>query len=163
MKEHSDSKNNYSEDDIIKVLEFLHSKMCNVRLSYVKHALNTRYDTYVKRMNRVPRLTFVFLPYVIHAFGKYAFKAWYEKHAFNHPLKSLMLTYYSPCIKIVFSKRTFNAHFGKRMLYKTPVLLDVRKMCVNPLAAWWVICVLLPLAAQWVIYVPRYFLEFNDV
>ena len=33
---------------------------------------------------------------------KHAFNAWYEKHAFYNPLKSLMLTYYNRCIKIVF-------------------------------------------------------------
>ena len=63
-------------------------------------------------------------------FEKHAFNAWVEKPAFDHPLKSLMLTYYNPCIKIVFSKRKFNARSGKRMFYKTPVLhavLDVRK------------------------------------
>ena len=27
--------------------EFLHSKMCSVRLLYVKHALNVRFKTYV--------------------------------------------------------------------------------------------------------------------
>ena len=36
--------------------EFLsvHSKKCNVRLPYVKHALNVCYKTYVKRMDRAP-------------------------------------------------------------------------------------------------------------
>ena len=33
---------------------YIHSKMCNVRLPYVKHALNVRYKTYVKRMDRAP-------------------------------------------------------------------------------------------------------------
>ena len=32
----------------------LHSKKCNVRLLYVKHALNVRFETYVKRMDRAP-------------------------------------------------------------------------------------------------------------
>ena len=67
-------------------------------------------------------------------FEKHAFNAWYEKHAFYHPLKSLMLTYNNQCIKQFFSKLTFNARSGKRMFYKTPVLhmlLDVRKTCVN--------------------------------
>ena len=44
-----------------------------------------------------------------------------------------MLTYYNPCIKIIFSKRTFNARSGKRLFNKTHVLrtlLDVRKACV---------------------------------
>ena len=35
-------------------------------------------------------------------YEKHAFNAWVEKHAFYHPLKSLMLTYYNPSIKIVF-------------------------------------------------------------
>ena len=67
-------------------------------------------------------------------FEKHAFNALVEKPAFNHPLKSFMLTYYNPCIKIVFLERTFNARSGKRMFYKTPVLrtlLDVRNTCVN--------------------------------
>ena len=62
------------------------------------------------------------------------FNAWYEKHAFYHPLKSLMLTYYNPYIKIGFLKRTFFARSGKRMFNKTHVLrmlLHVRKTCVN--------------------------------
>ena len=47
-----------------------------------------------------------------------------------------MLTYYNTCIKIVFffSKRTFNAHSGKRMFNKMSVLstlIGVRKKCVN--------------------------------
>ena len=32
----------------------IHSKKCNVCLPYVKHALNVRYKTYVKRMDRAP-------------------------------------------------------------------------------------------------------------
>ena len=69
-------------------------------------------------------------------FEKHAFNAWYEKHAFYHPLSSLMLTYYNPCIKWFLSKRTFNARSGKRMFYKMHVLrtlLDVRitRTCVN--------------------------------
>ena len=32
----------------------VYSKMCNVRLLSVKHALNVRFETYVKRMDRVP-------------------------------------------------------------------------------------------------------------
>ena len=31
---------------------YVHSKMRNVRLPYEKHALNARYKTYVKRMDR---------------------------------------------------------------------------------------------------------------
>ena len=69
-------------------------------------------------------------------FEKHTFNAWYEKHAFFHALKSLMLTYYNPYIthalKWFFSKHTFNARSGKRMFFKTPVLRmlpDVRKMC----------------------------------
>ena len=33
---------------------FIHSKKCNVRLPYVRYALNVRYKTYVKRMDRAP-------------------------------------------------------------------------------------------------------------
>ena len=32
----------------------VHSKKCNVRLPYVKHALNVRRKTYIKRMDRAP-------------------------------------------------------------------------------------------------------------
>ena len=35
-------------------------------------------------------------------FEKHAFNTGVEKPAFYHPLKSLMLTCYNPCIKIVF-------------------------------------------------------------
>ena len=55
----------------------------------------------------------------------------YEKHEFYRPLKSLMLTYYNLCIKIVFSR---NVRSGKRMFYKTPVLhtlFDARKTGVK--------------------------------
>ena len=41
-----------------------------------------------------------------------------------------MLTYYNPCVKIVFPENTFNASSGKRLFYKTPflrTLLYVRK------------------------------------
>ena len=34
--------------------DLIHSKKCNARLPYVKHALNVRYKTYVKRMDRAP-------------------------------------------------------------------------------------------------------------
>ena len=67
-------------------------------------------------------------------FEKHVFNAWVEKPAFYHPLKSLMLTYNNPCIKIVFSKHMFYACSVKRMFYKTPVLhtlLVIRKTCVN--------------------------------
>ena len=37
-----------------KNMKVLHSKKCNVCLPYVKHALNVRYKTYVKRMDRAP-------------------------------------------------------------------------------------------------------------
>ena len=30
-------------------------------------------------------------------FEKHMFNAWYEKHAFYHPLKSLIITYYNLC------------------------------------------------------------------
>ena len=68
-------------------------------------------------------------------FEKHAFNAWVEKPAFYHPLKSLMLTHYNPCIKIVFLENTFNARSVKRMFYKMPVLgtlLDIRKTCRLP-------------------------------
>ena len=32
----------------------IHSKKCNVRLPYIKHALNVRYKTYVNRIDRAP-------------------------------------------------------------------------------------------------------------
>ena len=67
-------------------------------------------------------------------FKKHAFNAWVEKPAFYHTLKSLMLTYYNPCIKIVFLERTSKARSGKCMFYKMPIirtLLDVRKTCIN--------------------------------
>ena len=32
----------------------MHSKMLNVRLPYVKHALNVCYKTYIKRMDLAP-------------------------------------------------------------------------------------------------------------
>ena len=44
-------------------------------------------------------------------FEKHAFNAWYEEHAFYHPLKSLMITYYNPCIKIVFLETYFKRTF----------------------------------------------------
>ena len=57
------------------------------------------------------RLTYVFYHTLYIHFEKHAFNAWYEEHAFYHPLKSLMLTYYNPYIKIVsletYIKRTF--------------------------------------------------------
>ena len=39
----------------------IHSKMCNIRLPYVKHAFNVRYKAYVKRMDRVPYVERMFL------------------------------------------------------------------------------------------------------
>ena len=44
----------------------LHSKKCNVRLPYVKHALTVRYKMYIKRIDGAPYI----LPHVIHAFWK---------------------------------------------------------------------------------------------
>ena len=38
----------------VKVRMYVHSKKWNVRLPYVKHALNVRYKTYVKRIDRAP-------------------------------------------------------------------------------------------------------------
>ena len=56
-------------------------------------------------------------------------------HEFYHPLNSLIVTNYNPCIKLVFLETyTFNARSGKRIFYKTPVLrtlLHVHKTCVN--------------------------------
>ena len=110
--------------------------MCNILLPYVKHALNVRYKIYVKRMDWAPYVLCMFFYHTLYMrFEKHAFHAWCEKHALYISLKSLMLTYYNPCIKIVFfSKRTFNACSSKCMFYKTPVLrtfLDIRKTCVN--------------------------------
>ena len=56
-------------------------------------------------------------------------------HAFYHPLISLILTNYNPCIELVFLETcTFNTRFSERIFYKTPVLrtlLDVHKTSVN--------------------------------
>ena len=56
-------------------------------------------------------------------------------HAFKHPLNSLILTNYNPCIELVFLETyTLNTRSGKRLFYKTPVLhtlLDVHKTSVN--------------------------------
>ena len=38
----------------------IHSKKCNVCFTYIKHALNVRYKTYIKRMNRVPYVKCMF-------------------------------------------------------------------------------------------------------
>ena len=44
-------------------------------------------------------------------------------HAFYHPLNSLILKNYNPCIELVFLETyTFNTRSGKRIFYKTPVL-----------------------------------------
>ena len=48
------------------------------------------------------RLTYVFYHTLYMRFEKHAFNAWVEKLSFYNPLKSLMLTYYNPCIKLVF-------------------------------------------------------------
>ena len=53
---------------------------------------------------RTIRLTYVFYHMLYLRFEKHALNAWYEKHAFYQSLKSLMLTFYNPCIKIVFLK-----------------------------------------------------------
>ena len=83
----------------------IHGKMCNVRLLCVKHALNVCYKTYVKRMDRAQYVCYVCFYHTLYMrFEKHALNAWYEKHAFYHPLKSLMLTYYILCNKIVFLK-----------------------------------------------------------
>ena len=39
---------------VIHEIRVVHSNKCNVRLPYVKHALNVRYKTYIKRMDRAP-------------------------------------------------------------------------------------------------------------
>ena len=54
-------------------------------------------------------------------FEKHVFNAWYEKHAFYHPLESLMLTYYIPCIKIVFLET-----YVKRMFWLMYILQNIR-------------------------------------
>ena len=45
---------NYEATSVTVRLSDLHSKKGKVRLPYVKHALNVRYKTYVKRMDRAP-------------------------------------------------------------------------------------------------------------
>ena len=49
-------------------------------------------------------LMYVFNHTLYMRFENHVFNAWYEKHVFYHPLESLMLTYYNPCIKKVFLK-----------------------------------------------------------
>ena len=41
---------------------------------------------------------------------KHELNTWYGKHAFYHPLKSLMLKHNNPCIKIVFFLETYVYH-----------------------------------------------------
>ena len=89
----------------MEILDYsgVQSKKCNVRLPYVKHALNVSYKTYVQTQgSSTIRLPFVFYRTLYMRFEKHAFNAWVEKPTFYHPLKSLMLTYYNPCIKIDF-------------------------------------------------------------
>ena len=87
----------------------IHSKKCNICLTYVKHALNVRYKTYVKRINRVTSVKCMFLYHTLYmCFEKRTFNAWNEKHSFYHPSISLILTHYNPYIKLVISKRMFN-------------------------------------------------------
>ena len=43
-----------SHEDNMEFYIFIHSKKWNVRLPYVKHALNVHYKTFVKRMDRAP-------------------------------------------------------------------------------------------------------------
>ena len=66
-------------------------------------------------------------------FEKHAFNARVEKPAFY--LEKRYAYILQPMhLNGFFSTRTLNAHSGKRMFYKTPVLrtlLDVRKTCVN--------------------------------
>ena len=58
----------------------------------------------IKPQRKFPAIRYVF--YCNHTlymcFDKHAFNAWYEKLAFYHPLKSLMLTYYNPYYRNVF-------------------------------------------------------------
>ena len=63
---------------------YIHSKMCNIR--WIEHHTFKVYFFHKLNMR----------------FEKHTFNAWVEKHAFYHPLKRLMLTYYNPCIEIVF-------------------------------------------------------------
>ena len=46
----------------------LHSKKCNIRLPYVKHALNVRYKHMLNAWIEHHTFNVCFLPYVIHAF-----------------------------------------------------------------------------------------------
>ena len=80
----------------------LHSKKCNIRLPYVKHALNVRYKRYVKLWIEHHTFNVFFTIRYTCVLKKHALNARVEKHAFYHPLKSLMLTYYNQCIKILF-------------------------------------------------------------
>ena len=57
-------------------------------------------------------------------FEKHAFNSWYEKQAFYHPLKSLMITYYNTCFKIVFLETYVLVIII--MFYKTP---DLHNLC----------------------------------
>ena len=84
-----------------------HIQKCNVCLPCVKHALNVQQMYVIERtLNAwIEHHTFnvYFLPLPLYMrFEKHAFNAWYEKHAFYHPLDSIMLTYYNPSIKTVF-------------------------------------------------------------
>ena len=62
-----------------------------------------------------------------------------------------------------YNQKTAKFGPGEIWFFALPVTEISLHYPLNPLAAWWVICVLLPLAARWVICVPQYFLEFNDV
>ena len=123
----------------------------------------------------------MFLPYVIHAFWqKHAFNAWVEKPAFYHPFKSLMLVYYNPCIKIVFSQNVrlmhvlVNVCFTKRpfyaryLTYVKRALMNVRKTCVTRLTrlrAWNVRlpCVLKDACFTHVAHFPVYIIQVYTV
>ena len=62
----------------------LHSKKCNVRLPYVKHALNVRYKTYVKRMDRAL--------YVLRMFFTIRYTCVLKNMHLTHGLKNLHFT-----------------------------------------------------------------------
>ena len=58
-------------------------------------------------------LHYMFYHVLYMRFEKRAFNAWYEKHALHHPLKSLIITNYNPCIKLysTFNERTLTMRY----------------------------------------------------
>ena len=105
------------------LLPTIHSKKCNVHLPYVKHTLNVLYELYVKRMYRAPCFNVCFYNTLYMRFEKHAFNAWYEKHAFYHPLKSLSLHITTHALNWLFSRNVCLTHilvnvcFTKRTFY----------------------------------------------